>query len=160
VGLDETNNPGVFYAMFNETMRLARAEGVGAVVDSAVENPLFVMNNAGGPFAPRIAADEAFREEIRGMTVEGYVALIVRFRDGIWPDSPPYFTATDEWMAACGVPMLVCPGNDAFHPRTIGERIARTAPKAETLPFEWGAPEHRDEYIAAVRAFLRNHTPS
>jgi hypothetical protein len=139
-------------------MRLARAEGMDAVVNSAVENPLFVMNNAGGPFAPRIAADEAFREEMRKMTVEGYVALIVRFRDGMWPDRPPYFTATDEWMAQCETPMLVCPGNDAFHPRSIGERIARTAPNAEQLQFEWNDPAHRDDYIVAVQDFLRRHT--
>jgi pimeloyl-ACP methyl ester carboxylesterase len=159
VGLDETNNLGTFFAMFNETMRLARAEGMKAVVAAARENSLFMMNNAGGPFAPRIAADEAFAAEIAKMPVETYVALIVRFRDGIWPDNPPYFTASPEWMRRCTTPMLVAPGNDVFHPRGIGERICREAPNASCLPFQWNDPANRDAYIKAVREFLRAHTP-
>jgi pimeloyl-ACP methyl ester carboxylesterase len=160
VGLDESNNLGTFYAMFNETMRVARSEGPKAVVEAAKKNSLFVMNNAAGPFSARLGADEAFQAEIAKMPVETYVALIVRFRDGMWPDKPPYFTATPEWMRSCQVPMLVAPGNDPFHPRGIGERICREAPKATCLPFEWGDPANRDRYITAVREFLRANTPN
>ena len=159
VGLDETNNLGVFYAMFNETMRVARSEGTKAVVALARQNPLFVMNNGAGPFAPRIAADEGFANEIAALPVESYVALIVRFRDGIWPDKRPYFTASSEWMASCTTPMLVAPGNDPFHPRGIGERICNEAPNATRLPFEWSDAANKDQYIAAVREFLRENTP-
>jgi hypothetical protein len=128
-------------------------------VDAAKKNSLFVMNNAAGPFSARLGADEAFQAEIAKMPVETYVALIVRFRDGMWPDSPPYFTATPEWMQACQVPMLVAPGNDPFHPRGIGERICREAPNATCLPFEWSDPANREKYISAVREFLRANTP-
>jgi pimeloyl-ACP methyl ester carboxylesterase len=160
VGLDETNNLGVFFAMFNETMRLARSEGVAAVAKAAQENPLFALNNAGGPFAPRLAADEAFRAEMSKMPVESYVALTVRFRDGMWPDNPPYFTASPDWLRSCQAPMLVAPGNDPFHPHGIGERIGREAPNATVLPFPWNDPERRADYISGVREFLRANTPA
>lgn len=160
VGLDETNNIGVFYAMFNQTMHVARDQGMKAVTAAALENSLFMANNAAGPFAPRIAADPAFRAEIEAMAPEAYVALVIAFRDGMWPDRPPYFTATPEWMQRCTTPMLVAPGGDAFHPRGIGERIAREAPNATMLPFQWNDPNRRQDYIDAVRTFLRAHTPA
>jgi hypothetical protein len=141
-------------------MRVARAEGTRGVVKAALENPVFAANNAAGPFGPRIAADEAFRAEIEGMPIESYVALIVRFRDGMWPDNPPYFTASPEWMQSCRTPMLVAPGNDPFHPRGIGERVGREAPNATVLPFPWGDPGRKEDYAAAVREFLRAHTPA
>lgn len=160
VGLNETNNVGVFYAMFNETMRVAKAEGMKAVTAAAIQNSLFMANNAAGPFAPRIANDPAFRAEIEAMAPEDYVALVVAFRDGMWPDKPPYFTATPEWMQSCTTPMLVAPGNDPFHPRGIGERIAREAPNATMLPFQWNDPDRRQDFIDTVRTFLRAQTPA
>ena len=63
VGLDDTNDIGVFYAMFAETMRLARAEGLEAVIKAAQENAFFMANNAAGPFAPLLAASEEARTE-------------------------------------------------------------------------------------------------
>ncbi|HEY7293834.1 MAG TPA: alpha/beta hydrolase, partial [Dehalococcoidia bacterium] len=61
VGLDETNTLGTFYHQFNETIRVARAEGMAAVVRAALENPVFGLNNAAGPFAARLHDDPAFR---------------------------------------------------------------------------------------------------
>lgn len=159
VGLDESNTPGTFYAMFSETMRLARAEGMAAVAAAAESNGLFVQNNGAGPFSQRMHDDPAFRAEIANMTVEGYVALIVRFRDGMWPDTPPYFTVSDEWMKSCPVPQLVLPGSDPFHPTGIARRICREAPQARCLDIDWKEPANVPRTVAAVRAFLQEHTP-
>jgi pimeloyl-ACP methyl ester carboxylesterase len=159
VGLDETNTLGTFFRMFDETMRLARAEGMNAVVQAAEENPIFAANNAAGPFAQRIHDDPAFREELRRMPVERYVALIVRFRDGIWPDNPPYFTIPAEWMARCPTPMLVLPGSDPFHPTGIAHQICRTAPPARCLDVDCRSPEKLESTIAEVRSFLLDHVP-
>ncbi len=159
VGIDETNTLGTFYAMFNETMRLARASGVKAVTAAAMENPLFVMNNAAGPFAPRINADPEFRGEVEALTTEGYVSRIIRFRDGMWPPNPPYFTVTEEWMRACATPMLILPGQDPFHPTGIAKRIAAEAKAAQYVDVGWALPEKKAETVAAVRAFLRANTP-
>ena len=160
VGIDHTNTLGTFYAMFNETMRVARAEGVGAVAKAAETNGLFVVNNAAGPFSQRLHDDPEFRAQLAEMTVESYVALIVRFRDGMWPDAKPYFTITEEAMATFPVPQLVLPGSDPFHPTSIGERICREAPRARCLGVEWQQPGQVPGTVATVRAFLEEHKPA
>lgn len=158
VGLDDTNTTETFYAMFRPTLKLAREQGVEAVIASARENPLFVMNNAAGPFAPALHEREDARAELRRLGTEGYVSLIEQFMAGIWPDNPPYFTASDEWFVRCETPILVMPGRDPFHPTGVAQRICRTAPNARCL-----APECREEpnlaaTIDTVRAFLRHHS--
>ena len=160
VGLDETNSLATFFAMFDESMRLPRAEGMEGVVRAALENPRFMTNNGAGPFAPRIHADPAFREQIRAMTVESYVALLVRFRDGVWPDNPPYFTVSEEWMRRCPAPMLVLPGSDPFHPTGIAERICREAPSARCLDVDCREPAKLGATIETIRAFLTDHVPA
>ncbi len=159
VGLDHTNSVDTFYAMFHETMRLARAEGVEAVVKSAQENPLFVMNNAGGPFAPLLHASEEARAEVIDMGRERYIQLIVEFRDGIWPANPPYLTATDEFFRANQVPILVLPGRDPFHPTGVSHRICEAAPAARCLPVECRDPESLPGTIEEIRTFLKANTP-
>jgi pimeloyl-ACP methyl ester carboxylesterase len=159
VGLDETNDIGVFYAMFSETMRLARAEGLEAVIKSAQENTFFMANNAAGPFAPLLAASDEARTELIEMGRERYVQLIVEFRDGMWPPAPPYFTVTEEWMRSCPVPMLVLPGRDRFHPTGIADKICREAPRARCLAPDCRDPENLAATVKAVRAFLLEHTP-
>jgi pimeloyl-ACP methyl ester carboxylesterase len=160
VGIDETNGPGSFYRSFHETMRLARAEGMDAVVRAAQANPVFAANDAAGPFAQRIHDDPAFRDEIRRMPVESYVALIVRFRDGIWPPVPPFFTVAEKWLAGCATPMLVLPGNDECHPSGVARRLCRVAPRARCLDLEWRAPTKLGATVAAIRAFLQEHVPA
>jgi len=159
VGLDGTNSMDVFYDMFRETMRLARDEGVGAVVDSAMDNPVFVMNNGAGPFARRIHADEAFREEIRNMRTSVYISLIVRFRDGIWPSGSPLFTVSEEWLKGCPAPLLVLPGSDQFHPTAIGQQICADAPHARCLDVDARSETKLTGTIEQVRQFLVEHAP-
>jgi len=160
VGLDETNSLATFHDMFDESMRLPRAEGMEGVVRAALENPRFITNNGAGPFAPRIHADPAFREQIRAMTVESYVALLVRFRDGVWPANPPYFTVSEEWMRRCPAPMHVLPGSDPFHPTGIAERICREAPAARCLDVDCRSEAKVGATIVAIRAFLTDHVPA
>lgn len=157
VGLDETNSIDTFNAMFAPTITLARTAGSGAVVEAALQNPLFVMNNAAGPFAPVIVDEESVQRKVRQMGGEAYAELIEEFQAGIWPNNPPYFTANDEFFAQCQTPILVMPGRDPFHPTGVAHRICRTAPKARCL-----APDCRDEpnlagTIEEVREFLREH---
>lgn len=157
VGLDETNSLGTFYRMFDETMRLARAEGIEAVIDAAIRNPLFVSSNGAGPFAPLLHADPAAREELREMSRERYIALVVEFRDGVWPAEPPYFTVSAEWMRTCPTPLLVLPGRDEFHPTEIAERICREAPDARCLPVDCREPAHLSATLGVIREFLLKH---
>jgi pimeloyl-ACP methyl ester carboxylesterase len=157
VGLDETNSIDTFNAMFGPTISLARTSGAEALIAAALENPLFVMNNAAGPFAPALHDLESAREQVRALGGEGYARLVEDFQAGIWPNNPPYFTASDAFFAACQTPILVLPGRDPFHPTGVGKRICQVAPNARCLE-----PDCRDEpklatTIETIRAFLREH---
>ncbi|OAI42482.1 hypothetical protein AYO38_03110 [bacterium SCGC AG-212-C10] len=157
VGLDETNSLGTFFRMFDETMRIARSEGTEGVVAAAMANPMFILANGGGPFAQRIHDDEAFRQEILAMPREVYIALIVRYRDGLWPDNIPYFNVPEEWMATCPTPMLVLPGSDAFHPTGIAHRMCREMPNCTCLDVDCRSAEKLPATLAAIRAFMHEH---
>lgn len=159
VGLDASNSMDVFYRMFHETVRVARAEGIDAVIAAAVANPLFVMNNAAGPFAPLLNAREDARQLLREMGRERYITLITEFRDGMWPPSPPYFTVSEAWMRRCPVPVLILPGHDEFHPTGVSHQICRDAPNARCLPVDCREPGQLQGTIEAVRTFLLEHTP-
>lgn len=161
VGLDSTNSPATFYAMFQDTMQTALAGGMAAVVAQARREPLFQANNAAGPFSQRIHDDPAFRAEMMAMVPTQYVELIERFQAGIWPTSSAYFSVPEEWMRNCPAPLLVLPGQDSFHPAGIGERICREAPKARCLPVGSGrAQETRMRTITTIRSWLKDNTPS
>ena len=159
VGLDETNTIETFYAMFRPTLKLATEAGVEPVIAAAMDNPLFVVNNAAGPFAPALHDRTEARDQVRRLGADGYASLVEQFMAGIWPDSPPYFTASDDWFRHCQTPILVMPGRDPFHPTGVAERVCRTAPNARCL-----SPDCRDDHnlagtIENVRAFLRQHVP-
>lgn len=155
VGLDETNTLGTFYAMFDETMRVARAEGLEVVVKAALENPFFAANHTAGPFAQRIHDDPEFREQIRTMRLERYIALVVRFRDGIWPANPPYFSVPEAWLPSCETPLLVLPGSDPFHPTEVARRICREAKNARCLDVDARSREKLLATLDSIRSFLR-----
>ena len=101
VGLDESNSMDTFYDMFNDTIRVTRADGLDAVIAAAMEQPLFMMNNAGGPWAQRLHDDEVFQGALLSLRREAYIALVIDFRDGIWPPTPPYFTVNEVAVQRC-----------------------------------------------------------
>ncbi|HEY7294681.1 MAG TPA: hypothetical protein VH916_06550, partial [Dehalococcoidia bacterium] len=107
----------------------------------------------------RLHDDPAFRAELEALPVEQYAALIVRFRDGVWPANPPFFTVSQEWMAQCPAPLLVLPGSDAFHPTGIAHLICRTAPHATCLDVDCRAPAKLAATIEAIRTFLLERVP-
>ncbi len=158
VGIDHTNSRGTFMEMFRETVELARAEGMAAVVASALEDPQFVTNNAGGPFSRRIEVDPAFRDVLAAMPPEEYVATVGRLGDAFWPDDPPYFTVSEEWLRGCPAPLLILPGSDEFHPTSIAERICAEAPHARCLAVDCRSPANLSATIEEIRAFLRAHS--
>ena len=158
VGIDHTNTRATFMEMFRPTIELARAEGATAVVASALADPLFVTNNAGGPFARRIEHDPAFRAELEEMAPDDYVALVERLGDAYWPDDPPYFTVSEEWLRSCPAPLLILPGSDEFHPTSIAERICEQAPDARRLDVDCRSSEKLASTIEEIRAFLRQHS--
>ena len=160
VGLDETNSMGTFYGMFNETIRVTRADGLDAVIEAARENPIFAVNHAAGPWSQRVHDEPEFADAIRSLGREGYIALVVDFRDGIWPFNERYFSVNEVAVQRIERPMIVLPGQDAFHPTGIGEKICAEAPNARCLGVDARAPENLDATIESIRQFLRDATPT
>lgn len=159
VGLDATNSTDTFMEMFRPTLALAREGGTAAVIEAALANPVFMANNAAGPFARRLHDDAAFRAEVDGLGAEGYAALIEAFADGIWPDRAPYFSVDEADVRACATPLLILPGSDPFHPTGVAERICREAPDARCLPVDCRDEANLAETVDGIRRFLRERTP-
>ena len=159
VGLDETNSTDTFMEMFKPTLALAREGGTAAVIEAALANPVFMANNAAGPFARRLHDDAAFRAEVEALGAEGYAALIEAFADGIWPDRAPYFSVDEADVRTCATPLLILPGSDPFHPTGVAERICREAPDARCLPVDCRDEANLAETVAGIRRFLRERTP-
>ncbi len=160
VGLNHTNSLATFMDMFQPTLELARAGGVGAVVEAAVANPIFMRSNAGGPFARRIHDDAGFRSEIAALSTDAYVALIEAYADGVWPNHPPYFSVDETWVRTCPTPLLILPGSDQFHPTSIAEQICREAPDAHCLDVDCRSEAKLPATIETIRTFLKEHTPA
>ncbi len=158
VGFAEgVNSRATYFAMFEPTIALAQSEGMAAVVASAVKEPTFVRNNAGGPFAARLAADPAFRQEFAKQTPDEYERLIRAYDDQLWGADAPFISADEAFIKSCPAPLLILPGRDVFHPTPISERICREAPKAHCLDVDCRSPEKIEATKRAIRAFLHEH---
>jgi pimeloyl-ACP methyl ester carboxylesterase len=159
VGLaDGVNTRATFFAMFEPTVAAAKEGGMAAVVAAAKSNPLFVMNNAGGPFAARIATDEAFCEEVLRLTPAEYERLILDYDDSIWGRYDPFMSVEESFVPTCPAPLLIIPGNDPFHPTAISHRICREAPNGRCLGVDCRTPAKMDATKRELREFFRAHT--
>lgn len=158
VGLMEgVNSRATFFAMFQPTIEAAGSGGMRAVVDAALENPLFVRNNAAGPFAARIAADPAFRDQALALDPAEYERIIRAYDDQLWGADEPFMSVPESFVKQCPAPLLILPGNDPFHPTAIAQRICREAPQAECLDVDCRSPEKIEETKRRIRAFLREY---
>lgn len=153
------NSRDTFFAMMKPTVAAARAGGMRAVVDAAMANPVFVANNAAGPFAARIHDDEAFREQVLAMDPADYERLIREYDDRLWGAKMPYCSVDADFVPTVETPLLLLPGDDPFHPTAIGERICREAQDARCLPRSAWEPENQAATLQTIREFLRSHVP-
>jgi hypothetical protein len=131
--VDDVAGIGAHYALFNETIRIARAEGLEGVIEAAKANPSFADNPAAGPWAQRLHDEPPFRDALRSLGRELYITLVVDFRDGVFPSGRRFFSVNDVAISRIGAPLLVVPGDDALHPTAVGEALGRTARRAQVL---------------------------
>ncbi len=115
------------------------------------------MNNAGGPFAARIAADAAFRDEVLALSAADYERLIVDYDGGLWGRHIPFCSVEESFVARCPAPLFIIPGNDPFHPTAVSQRICREAPRATCLDVDCRSPEKLDDTERRLREFFREH---
>ncbi len=159
VGLfDGINTRATFFKMFEPTIATSESGGMRAMVESAVENPLFVRNNAGGPFAARIAADPAFREEVLALDPGEYARIIRAYDDQMWGAHGAFMSVEESFVRECPVPLLILPGTDEFHPTAIAERICAEALQATCLEPDCRAPENVSGTRERILSFLREHS--
>lgn len=151
------NTRETFFAMFQPTIELARTRGMQAVVDSAAQNPMFVRNNAAGPFAARIASDPFFRDEVLALDPAAYERIIHAYDDQLWGAREPFMSVDESFVKQCPVPLLVLPGNDPFHPTPIAHRICAEAPKATCLDVDCRTPTMIEGTKRRIREFLHEH---
>jgi len=69
------------------------------------------------------------------------------------------FSVTRDFVRNCRTPLYLQPGSDKPHPAATSAEIAALAPNIEVQQ-DWRAPDHRDESIRGVRAFLERNTPA
>lgn len=156
VGLVEGfNDRSTFYQMIAPTIELARTSGLQAVIDAAVENPIFVRNHVAGPFAARLAVDAGFRAELLALSVEEYVTILEQWDDNIWGAEGPFMSVRPEFLASCDTKMLIVPGSDQFHPTATSDAICAQAPNARCLAVDCRSEENLAATSDAVRSFLR-----
>ena len=68
------------------------------------------------------------------------------------------FAVSRAFVASCGIPMLIMPGNDLVHPAEISAEIAALAPNAQTLA-PWKGASHREAAMRRVKEFCIAHRP-
>ncbi|MDX1382339.1 MAG: hypothetical protein R3190_01790 [Thermoanaerobaculia bacterium] len=127
VGLDQTNTMDTYFDLYRDTIRRARAEGLEGVVAAAAADP---ADPAGGPWAARLHAEPAFRDSLLSLGRETYIALVVDFRDGMWPWAEPFFGVNEVALGRIDEPVLVVPGDDPLHPRGVAEALCRKMSRA------------------------------
>jgi hypothetical protein len=69
------------------------------------------------------------------------------------------FSVSRDFVKRCQTPLLLQYGEDKPHPRATSEEIHRLAPAGIEVQEKWKAPDHLEESIRRVRAFLKRHTP-
>jgi pimeloyl-ACP methyl ester carboxylesterase len=149
------NSRETFFAMFRPTIEASQAGGMNAVVDAALKDPVFVTNNAAGPFAARIAADPAFREEVLALPPAEYEKLIRDYDAQLWGRHHPFVSVEETFIQNCPTPLLIIPGNDPFHPTAVSQRICHEAPRATCLDVDCRSPEKIGATKGRLREFFR-----
>ena len=159
VGLAEgVNTRDTFFAMFRPTIAVANESGMQAVIDAAIANPLFVANNAAGPFAARIAAEPEFRKEVLALSPAQYEAIIRDYDQSLWGRHVPFMSVEESFIQECPVPLLVLPGNDPFHPTAVSQRICAEAPAGTCLEVDCRAPGNVEATKLRLRSFFQEHS--
>ena len=115
------------YAPFAETVRLARADGMDAVLAAAEAGGTFADNPAAGPWINRLSKDAGFRAAVRRLGREAYITHVVDFRDGLYPWTDTYFALSDVAVERIRLPVAVAAGDDVAAASDLCERTHGTA---------------------------------
>jgi pimeloyl-ACP methyl ester carboxylesterase len=69
------------------------------------------------------------------------------------------FSVDRDFVRSSPIPLMVMPGGDDFHPRSVAEEIVALAPESMLLS-PWGGDERRGNTLLRIAEFLGAHTPT
>ena len=130
------------------------AAAPGRVSAAVLQNPIGLSADNRDEF--RRMFDE-WAAEVAPQHPEADAATFAAFRERLFGGDFVFSVSTD-YVRTCPVPLLVLPGDDAFHPAATAREIADLAPQAELVPV-WRTPDVIDATVRRVRDFLAAHTP-
>jgi pimeloyl-ACP methyl ester carboxylesterase len=84
-------------------------------------------------------------------------AKIAAFGKTMW-DGEFVYSVSRDFCRCCSVPTFLLPGTDKPHPAVTSDELKQLLPGLEVLE-NWRGPEHLDEQLRRVLAFLDRHTP-
>jgi pimeloyl-ACP methyl ester carboxylesterase len=87
------------------------------------------------------------------------MAVVEAFGSRMWGGGDFVLSVPREFVQSCQTPLLVLPGDDAFHLASTASEIAALAPRGEILNSWSETPESLTSTIESVRTFLWSHAP-
>ena len=93
--------------MFRPSIEAARTGGMSVGVEAALRDPVVVRDKVGGPFAARIAADAAFREEVLGPSPEAYQKVLIDYDGNIFGRDVPFVSVPESFIRTCPRPLFI-----------------------------------------------------
>lgn len=108
---------------------------------------------------PQIFFDmfDSWADEVKAAHPEATDDDFASFRENLFAGEDFLFSAGDEAVSKCAVPLLVMMGNDAHHPQASSRRVAELAPDVKLVE-KWKEPEHIEAAATTIRRFLGAHS--
>lgn len=115
------------------------------------EDPDVMYRSGRDVWAPELMAR---RPDITMAQVEAYLHALYRVN----PDF--VYSVSRDFVRQCQTPMLVLPDDVPAHPYRVAMDVYKLAPNAEVTlyPFK-ESPERKEQVVAHVREFLKQHVP-
>jgi pimeloyl-ACP methyl ester carboxylesterase len=87
------------------------------------------------------------------------MSILEAFGSKMWGGRDFVLSVSREFVQSCQTPLLVLPGDDAFHLASTAREIADLAPRGEILDSWSETPEELASTVESVRKFLENYAP-
>jgi len=117
------------HTFFDRHLAYVWYNGLGAVRGRA-KGKNFMEDPEAGPWATSIANDAAFAERFVRQDFDGYMNLVRRSRDAMFPDTFVSGPSSDD-LLTIDVPASIWPGDDASHSMSSAHQLRELLPRME-----------------------------
>jgi len=91
-------------------------------------------------FAERIQQNPSNRERLLSMTAREFIGVMQKWRS-FFTAEKPVIGATEAELKTIQVPLVIIPGDDDIHPRSVGENLHAILPHSELHTLVWSPKE-------------------